>query len=184
MTEAPRPASGGKSGASRGIAGGIGGRPAPVKLDQIELSREQRTGSGLKEFDRVLGGGIVRGSLVLVGGDPGIGKSTILLQTARSISLAGKSILYVSGEESEKQIKMRALRLGDFGSGFSLLCDTSLDDAVSVMETEKPEFAVIDSIQTMINSGVESSAGSVTQVRESTAILMRICRGATGSSGL
>ncbi len=178
MTEAPRAHAAGSRAAGRSVADVRGTiRPEPVSLEEIELTDEQRTGSGLKEFDRVLGGGIVQGSLVLVGGDPGIGKSTILLQTARSISLGKKSILYVSGEESEKQIKMRAQRLGEFGAGFLLLCDTSLDDAVAVIEERKPEFVVVDSIQTMMNSGVESAAGSVSQVRESTAVLMRIAKG-------
>ncbi len=179
MTEAPKAASVGAKQGRPASSAAIRGtdRLTPVTLDEIELTDEQRTGSGLKEFDRVLGGGIVQGSLVLVGGDPGIGKSTILLQTARYISLAGRNILYVSGEESEKQIKMRALRLGDFGAGFSLLCDTSLDDAVAIIEEKKPEFVVVDSIQTMMNAGVESAAGSVAQVRESTAVLMRVAKG-------
>lgn len=178
MTEAPR-ASSKSVGARGGSSGSVssGKMPVPVKLSDIELSDEQRTSGGLKELDRVLGGGIVQGSLVLVGGDPGIGKSTILLQAARAISLAGKSVLYVSGEESEKQIKMRAKRLGEFGESFRLLCDTLLDDAIAVMEKDRPEFVVIDSIQTMMNSGVESASGSVSQVRESTAALMRIAKG-------
>lgn len=177
MTEAPgRDRGAAKTG--RGITSGrAASRPVPVSLDAIELSAEQRTGSGSSEFDRVLGGGIVKGSLVLVGGDPGIGKSTILLQTARAISLKGSEILYVSGEESEKQIKMRAMRLGDFGTGFRLFCDTSLDDAVDIIQESKPDFVIIDSIQTMMNAGIESASGSVSQVRESTAILMRIAKG-------
>lgn len=177
MTEAPgRDRGAAKTG--RGITSGrAASRSAPVSLDAIELSAEQRTGSGSSEFDRVLGGGIVKGSLVLVGGDPGIGKSTILLQTARAISLKGSEILYVSGEESEKQIKMRAMRLGDFGPGFRLFCDTSLDDAVDIIQESKPDFVIIDSIQTMMNAGIESASGSVSQVRESTAILMRIAKG-------
>ena len=177
MTEAPgRDRGAAKTG--RGITSGrAASRPAPVSLDAIELSAEQRTGSGSSEFDRVLGGGIVKGSLVLVGGDPGIGKSTILLQTARAISLKGSEILYVSGEESEKQIKMRATRLGDFGPGFRLFCDTSLDDAVDIIQESEPDFVIIDSIQTMMNAGIESASGSVSQVRESTAILMRIAKG-------
>lgn len=183
MTEAPKARISGRSRALAGSASGMGhqalsgGAPVPVKLSDIELSDEHRTSSGLKEFDRVLGGGIVTGSLVLVGGDPGIGKSTILLQAARAISHAGKSVLYVSGEESEKQIKMRAMRIGEFGPDFWLLCDTVLDNVVAVIEEKKPDFVVIDSIQTMTNEGVESSAGSVTQVRESTAVLMRIAKG-------
>lgn len=177
MTEAPKAGSKGKKTSISGQGGRNTGEALPVRLQDIELADEQRTSSGLKEFDRVLGGGIVTGSLVLVGGDPGIGKSTILLQAARAISLAGGSVLYVSGEESEKQIKMRAQRIGDFGDGFLLLCDTLLDNAISVIEEMKPDFVVIDSIQTMMNSGIESSAGSVTQVRESTAALLRTAKG-------
>ncbi len=173
MTEAPKAS---VSGGIRGTAAVSAKKPVPVGLSDIELTDEQRTGSGIKEFDRVLGGGIVQGSLVLVGGDPGIGKSTILLQAARHISLSGGSILYVSGEESEKQIKMRAMRLGDFGKDFLLLCGTSLDEAVGVMEERNPGFVVVDSIQTMMNEGVESAAGSVSQVRESTAVLMRVAK--------
>ncbi|MBQ9606608.1 MAG: DNA repair protein RadA [Lachnospiraceae bacterium] len=172
MTESP----GASLSKSRAKGAVLSKKPEPVRLDEIELSDEHRTLTGIKEFDRVLGGGIVQGSLILVGGDPGIGKSTILLQAARHISLSGASILYVSGEESEKQIKMRAMRLGDFGKEFRLLCGTSLDDAVSVIERGKPGFVVIDSIQTMMNEGVESAAGSVSQVRESTAVLMRIAK--------
>ena len=183
MTEAPKAKASGRSRVSAGITLGAGssaisgGAPIPIKLSDIELTDEHRTSSGIHEFDRVLGGGIVTGSLVLVGGDPGIGKSTILLQAARAISLAGGSVLYVSGEESEKQIKMRSIRIGEFGPDFLLLCDTVLDNIVSVIEEKKPDFVVIDSIQTMTNEGVESSAGSVTQVRESTAVLMRIAKG-------
>ena len=178
MTEAPKAASGRKGRtASAAASGSQTGAAVPVKLEDIELTDEQRTSSGLKEFDRVLGGGIVTGSLVLVGGDPGIGKSTILLQAARAISLAGGRVLYVSGEESEKQIKMRAQRIGEFGSDFLLLCDTLLDNAIAVIGEKRPDFVVIDSIQTMMNEGVESSAGSVTQVRESTAALLKTAKG-------
>ncbi len=177
MTEAPGRDRGAAKNGRNSVSGKAARGSAPVSLDAIELSDEQRTGTGSSELDRVLGGGIVKGSLVLVGGDPGIGKSTILLQTARAISLTGRNILYVSGEESEKQIKMRAMRLGDFGTGFRLFCDTSLDDAVDIIQETKPDFVIIDSIQTMMNAGIESAAGSVSQVRESTAILMRIAKG-------
>lgn len=181
MTEAPKSASSSKSRAGRassGAGGSFAGGPSRgVRLSEIELTDEQRMSSGLAEFDRVLGGGVVTGSLVLVGGDPGIGKSTILLQAARAVSETGKTVLYVSGEESEKQIKMRAMRIGDFGPDFFLLCDTLLDNAVSVMEEKKPDLVVIDSIQTMTNDGLESASGSVSQVRESTATLMRVAKG-------
>lgn len=180
MTEAPKSASSAKSRSARAAAGAGGsfaGAPSRgVRLSDIELTDEQRMSSGLAEFDRVLGGGVVTGSLVLVGGDPGIGKSTILLQAARAVSETGKTVLYVSGEESEKQIKMRAMRIGDFGPDFFLLCDTLLDNAVAVMEEKKPDLVVIDSIQTMTNDGLESASGSVSQVRESTATLMRVAK--------
>ena len=179
MAEAPKAASGRAASRNVSKSGSMssGSLPVPVTLAEIELDDEHRTSGGSAELDRVLGGGIVDGSLILVGGDPGIGKSTILLQAARAISLSGKKVLYVSGEESEKQIKMRARRLGEFGDSFRLLCDTLLDDAIAVMEKDRPEFAVIDSIQTMMNAGVESASGSVSQVRESTAALMRTAKG-------
>lgn len=152
------------------------GRVKPVTLDEIENDERQRIPSGIEELDRVLGNGIVRGSLVLVGGDPGIGKSTLLLQLCRNLSNDGHKLLYVSGEESASQIKMRARRLGNFGTSLSILCDTDLDDISDVIEKENPEVVVIDSIQTMINENVSSSAGSVSQVRESTGVLMRIAK--------
>ena len=152
-------------------------RVRPVTLNTVEIDEEDRVSSGLEELDRVLGGGIVRGSLVLVGGDPGIGKSTLLLQLCRNVSAANHRVLYVSGEESAKQIKLRALRLGDFKGDLELLCDTDLDSIGDIIEKEKPEIVVIDSIQTMVNGMIAASAGSVSQVRESTGVLMRIAKG-------
>ena len=137
---------------------------------------EERIHTGLLELDRVLGGGIVPASLILVGGDPGIGKSTLLLQICRTLS-EEKKVLYISGEESLKQIKLRADRLGSFPEGLLLYCETSLDTIESVIEKEKPNIVIIDSIQTMYKEEVASAPGSVSQVRESTASLMRIAKG-------
>ena len=148
----------------------------PSVLSGISLDEEERTLTGYSELDRVLGGGIVRGSLVLVGGDPGIGKSTLLLQVCRNLA-ESKNVLYISGEESLRQIKLRADRIGEFSDKLSLLCETNLDIIRAVMEKEKPEMAVIDSIQTMYNEEVSSAPGSVSQVRESTNVLMQIAKG-------
>ena len=128
----------------------------------------------MPELDRVLGGGVVKGSLVLVGGDPGIGKSTLLLQVCRNLSGQNLSVLYVSGEESLQQIKLRAERIGTFSDHLELLCETSLDTIRTVIERNKPQIVVIDSIQTMYNENVSSAPGSVSQVRESTGVLMQI----------
>ena len=145
-----------------------------VPLSQIEMTQEQRVSTGMKELDRVLGGGIVQ---VLVGGDPGIGKSTLLLQVCRNLAEHKVKVLYISGEESLQQIKIRAERIGTFGDSLSLLCETNLDTIRRVIDREKPEIVVIDSIQTMYNEDVSSAPGSVSQVRESTGTLMQIAKG-------
>jgi DNA repair protein RadA/Sms len=129
------------------------------------------------ELDRVLGGGIVPGSLVLVGGDPGIGKSTLLLQVCQKLSGQGKKVLYISGEESLKQIKLRANRMGEFSENLLLFCETNLSTIRDVIELQKPDMVVIDSIQTMYNEEVGSAPGSVSQVRESTNVLMHLAKG-------
>ena len=149
----------------------------PVPLSAITAKDEERTSTSIKELDRVLGGGIVRGSLVLVGGDPGIGKSTLLLQVCRNLSNQNLSVLYVSGEESLHQIKIRAERIGTFTDSLELLCETNLDTIRSVIERKKPQIVIIDSIQTMYNESVGSAPGSVSQVRESTGVLMQIAKG-------
>ena len=131
----------------------------------------------MEELDRVLGGGIVPGSMVLVGGDPGIGKSTLLLQVCRQLTIQGHKVLYISGEESLRQIKLRAKRIGEFNEHLYLLCETNLEIIRSTIERLKPEMVVIDSIQTMYNEEVSSAPGSVSQVRESTGILMQIAKG-------
>ena len=149
----------------------------PVPLSSVVASNEERVSTNMKELDRVLGGGIVRGSLVLVGGDPGIGKSTLLLQVCRNLSAQGQSVLYVSGEESLQQIKIRAERIGTFTDNLQLLCETSLDLIREVIERQKPQIVVIDSVQTMYNDSVGSAPGSVSQVREATSVLMQIAKG-------
>lgn len=149
----------------------------PVKLEEIVLENESRMETGFGELDRVLGGGIVPGSLVLVGGDPGIGKSTLLLQVCRNLAIGQKKVLYISGEESLGQIKMRAERIGKVEGELKFLCETNLGLIDRVIESEKPDVVVIDSIQTMVNEDVTSAAGSVSQVRESTNVLMHIAKG-------
>ncbi|MCC8107329.1 MAG: DNA repair protein RadA [Clostridiales bacterium] len=149
----------------------------PRTLSEIELGTEARVTTGMGEFDRVLGGGIVQGSLVLVGGDPGIGKSTLLLQMCRNLAANGKRVLYVSGEESPQQIRMRAQRMGVFSDNLRIFCETNLADIREMLSTERPDIAIIDSIQTMYHEEVSSAPGSVSQVRESTGILMQIAKG-------
>ena len=158
---------------------GIGARNQVAeakKLSEINIEETDRINSGMAELDRVLGGGIVPGSLVLVGGDPGIGKSTLLLQTCRLLSNSGHQVLYISGEESLKQIKMRAERLGSFDNDMELLCETDLTLISGILEQKKPEIVIIDSIQTMFNQDVSGSPGSVSQVRESTAVLLQLSK--------
>lgn len=152
----------------------IGLRAEPVVLSRIETQKDERTVTGVEEFDRVLGGGIVDASLVLVGGDPGIGKSTLLLQICRLLAAMNRKVLYISGEESLRQIKMRADRLGSFANEISLLAETSLDNIEEVINETKPEFVVIDSIQTMFREDISAAPGSVSQVRETTGALLRI----------
>ena len=152
-------------------------RQDPVILKDISLSEDERQTTQIGELDRVLGGGIVPGSLVLVGGDPGIGKSTLLLQVCRNLAENQVTVLYISGEESLRQIKLRANRIGDFNDKMQLLCETNLEVIREVVERKKPDVVVIDSIQTMFHEDVSSAPGSVSQVRESTNILMQIAKG-------
>ena len=147
-----------------------------VHIDEIELYEEDRYRTGFEELDRVLGSGIVAGSLVLVGGDPGIGKSTILLQVCRNLAMSGKSVLYVSGEESLKQIKLRALRIGSIEGDLRFLCETDVNTIVAIIGKYKPQVVIIDSIQTMYIDELPSAQGSVTQVRESTLRLMQLAK--------
>lgn len=149
----------------------------PVRLSEVHTDEKQRISSGMEELDRVLGGGIVAGSLMLVGGDPGIGKSTLLLQVCHNLTRDGHKVLYVSGEESAQQIKLRAQRIGDFKDDLMLLCETNLDLVRAVIEKTKPEIVVIDSIQTMYHETVSAAPSSVSQVREATNVLMQIAKG-------
>ncbi|MDF2672560.1 MAG: radA [Clostridiales bacterium] len=147
----------------------------PLNINEIELTDEERYNTSMEEFDRVLGGGIVKGSLVLVGGDPGIGKSTLLLQVSKSIA-ESKKIFYISGEESAKQIKIRAQRLNVETSNLFIISETNISVIERMIEEFRPEVVVIDSIQTMYKSELQSAPGSVSQVREATATLMRIAK--------
>lgn len=148
----------------------------PVELKAVSGQKEERFATGIEEFDRVLGGGIVPGSLTLVGGDPGIGKSTLLLQVCRQLAELGKEVLYISGEESLTQIKMRADRIGTFSDRFKLLTEVDLGVIAEVVRNSRPEIVVIDSIQTMYNEEVNAAPGSVSQVRESTGVLMQLAK--------
>lgn len=158
------------------LAGGVA-RPAPVS--EISVDEEDRILTDIGELDRVLGGGLVKGSLILVGGDPGIGKSTLLLQACRHLAAAGRRVLYISGEESLKQIKLRANRLGEFSDNLLLLCETNLQRMEEAIKETSPEVVIVDSIQTIYNEDVESAPGSVSQVRESTNKLMQLAKGLT-----
>ena len=147
----------------------------PIPMDQLEGEDVPRVKTNIDEFDRVLGGGLVPGSLILLGGDPGIGKSTLMMQIA--LKLKGQVVLYISGEESVRQIKLRAERLqAEEKSSILLLAETNLDLILDVIERGIPDLIIVDSIQTMYRPGLESAPGSVSQVRESTALLLRLAK--------
>ena len=148
----------------------------PKSLNDVVFSQEDRITTHIDEMDRVLGGGLVAGSLTLVGGDPGIGKSTLLLQVCRNLAADNRKILYISGEESLKQIKLRAQRIGEFGSNMLLLCETVLSNVEESIRRTNPEIVVIDSIQTMYDEEISSAPGSVSQVREATSIFLRLAK--------
>ena len=152
----------------------------PSKISEIDMQSKERMETGFTELDRVLGGGIVPGSLVLVGGDPGIGKSTLLLQVCRNLAET-MEVLYISGEESLQQIKMRAQRIGRFSDGLQLFCKTGMERIEQVVERQKPKVVIIDSIQTIYSDEVASAPGSVSQVRETTGHLLKIAKG-TGTT--
>lgn len=157
---------------NRGLETAIG-ETKIFNINDIELEMEERYSTGMKEMDRVLGGGMVKGSLILVGGDPGIGKSTLLLQVCDKVQVNGK-VLYISGEESVKQIKLRADRLGIKGNNLLMVSETNFRAIEHIIGREKPEVVVIDSIQTVFNDELTSAPGSVSQVRDVTAGLLRI----------
>src|SRR5574337_599548 len=152
-----------------------GERSKPMKLDEVELFDTPRIETDLDEFNRVLGGGVVPGSLVLIGGDPGIGKSTLLLQVSTQLASRGR-VLYVSGEESAQQIKLRAERLGDIDSDFYLYAENNMQNIRAEIEKLQPDFLVIDSIQTVMSPEITGVQGSVSQVREVTAELLQIAK--------
>lgn len=149
----------------------------PVRIGSISMREKERMYTGIAELDRVLGGGIMHGSLTLVGGDPGIGKSTLLLQMCRLLANAGRKVLYISGEESLKQIKLRANRIGAFQDTMLLLCETNLGIVEETIRHTEPEIVVIDSIQTMYQESVASAPGSVSQVREATNVFLQLAKG-------
>ena len=154
---------------SRGFAG------TPVRLGALSIEYEERCSSGITELDRVLGGGIVKGSLILLSGDPGIGKSTLLLQICRYVG-EDKKVLYITGEESVRQIKLRAERLNVVNNNLLLLAQTDIDVVINTIADQKPDIAIVDSIQTMCKSDMSSSPGSVSQVRQCTHELMTVTK--------
>jgi len=153
----------------------IKGKAVPVKLSDVTIDDYERTKTHIGELDRVLGGGVVKGSLILVGGDPGIGKSTLLLQLAKFLD-ESVSVFYISGEESEKQLKMRAERIAVKNDLFTILSETDMNAALSYVEKAEPDILIVDSIQTMYNPDIPSAPGSVAQVRDITLSLMRLCK--------
>jgi DNA repair protein RadA/Sms len=164
------------TGAAKSSAIGGGQYTKPQTLSEIVMTNEDRFDTHIEELNRVLGGGLVKGSLILVGGDPGIGKSTLLLQVAGNLSGDKREILYISGEESLRQIKLRANRIGEFSDTLKFMCETNLSNIEEAITKDKPEVIIIDSIQTMFNEEVSSAPGSVSQVRESTSVLLRIAK--------
>ena len=164
------------SGAGRGTGRNAHTAARPSNLSEVDIQEDTRMKTHMEELDRVLGGGIVPGSLTLVGGDPGIGKSTLLLQVCRHMAADGRKVLYISGEESLRQIKIRANRLGQFSDRLLLLCETSLEIVEDTIRSVMPDITIIDSIQTMYHEDISSAPGSVSQVRESTNVLLQLAK--------
>lgn len=156
--------------------GRISDSAKPIRLIDVSVDREDRYTTGIRELDNVLGGGVVRGSLVLVGGDPGIGKSTMLIQMADRIAFSKKKVLYVSGEESVKQTKLRADRTGVASESLYIISENDLEAIMNTLDTLRPDVLIVDSIQTMFRSDIQSAPGSVSQVRECTASLMKTAK--------
>ena len=168
---------------SRGNSHGVHKKisSAPARLSEVSIQEESRMLTHMEELDRVLGGGIVPCSLTLVGGDPGIGKSTLLLQVCRNLAGDGRKVLYISGEESLRQIKIRANRLGEFSDNLLLFCETGLDTVEETIRSVVPDVVIIDSIQTMYDEEISAAPGSVSQVREATNTLLQLAKGMTVS---
>jgi DNA repair protein RadA/Sms len=160
---------------------GVRAPAGPRPLAQVEVAATHRWGSGLRELDRVLGGGVMPGSLVLVGGDPGIGKSTLMLQLAATLAAAGRRVLYVSGEESEEQVRLRAGRLGAIPEGLLVLAETDLETVLEAAAQVRPDVLVADSIQTLSRADLEGGPGSVTQVRECALALLHYAKGSSAA---
>ena len=165
-----------KTGAGGGSRGRAGEFRRPVPMNVLEVEEDPRLCTGIREFDRVLGGGIVAGTLVLIGGDPGIGKSTLMLQALSRLAFDGRKALYISGEESIRQLKMRGNRLGAESTPMLVAAETDLDAILAMIDMEKPDAVVVDSIQTIYNPEISSTPGSVTQIRESAMRLMNLAK--------
>ena len=176
VEEPAAPKTPGRTAAQTSAAKASAAAAEPVALSGVEMSSQSRFTTGIGELDRVLGGGIVPGSLVLVGGDPGIGKSTLLLQVCRNLAEARRKVLYISGEESLQQIKLRARRIGEFSDSLRLLCETNLDVIGPVLQKEQPQIVIIDSIQTMYSEAVSAAPGSVSQVRQATNLFLQMAK--------
>lgn len=169
MTVAP------KKGSARGASQSVDADRKPLNLKEIDFSKENRVSLGMEEVDRLLGGGIVRGSLVLIGGEPGVGKSTLSLQIP--LSCPKLNTLYVTGEESAEQVKMRSSRLGGANeSNIQIFCETLIDNVIAEAVESRPDLVIVDSVQTMYTSGIESTSGSVSQVKEVAAMLLRFAK--------
>jgi DNA repair protein RadA/Sms len=160
----------------KGVARSKAAAPAPVPIDSIDLEKELRLLTSIKEFDRVLGGGLVSGTLVLIGGDPGIGKSTLMLQALHGLAGQGCKVLYVSGEESIRQIRLRSQRLATVSPNMLVVSEVDVDAIMDMVGSNRPQVLVVDSIQTMFNSELASAPGSVSQVRESTVRMMLMAK--------
>jgi DNA repair protein RadA/Sms len=177
MTEEKRAsAPAGRAAPGRGSAGGAGRALTPVRLSEVQAPKVERLHTGIGEFDRVLGGGVVPGSLVLIGGAPGIGKSTLTTAALANMAVAGRKVLYISGEESAAQVKLRAERLGPHALGVPIVADTDLDAVLATLEAERPEVCVVDSVQVLYDPGLTGAPGSVSQVREVAGRLMRLAK--------
>jgi len=174
---APKGGAAKRGGAARWVPAGEARARGPRPLAHVEVESAERARTGMRELDRVLGGGLVPGSLVLVGGDPGIGKSTLLLQLAMALAREGRRILYVTGEESEHQIRLRAARLGELPESLLLLCETDLESVLEAAASVMPEAMVVDSIQTLSRADLEGGPGTVTQVRECGLAMLHYAKG-------
>ena len=176
LVEAPAGGRGKRTASTSGRRNTAAGASAPTKINEIETQEECRHETGIKELDRVLGGGIVPGSLILVGGDPGIGKTTLLLQTCQLLAAKERKVLYVSGEESARQIKMRAERIGTFTDSLYLYSETCMGTILDAVEELSPEVMIVDSIQTVFDENIDAAPGSVSQVREITGTLLHLAK--------